>query len=167
MWRPSPAVRVRELTADDWADWRELRLAALAEAPYAFGARLADWQGDGDREERWRARLGVPGAHFAALLEGRPAGQVSGVAEPGGEAAELISMWVGPGARGRGVGDALVRAVAGWARKAGARELRLSVMPGNERAAALYRRHGFEDLGPVGDELPDGRREHVMVKPLA
>ncbi len=55
----------------------------------------------------------------------------------------------------------------GWARKAGARELRLSVMPGNEHAAALYRRHGFEDLGPVGGELPDGRREHVMVKPLA
>ncbi|MFP8962191.1 GNAT family N-acetyltransferase [Streptomyces nanhaiensis] len=157
---------MRELTAGDWAGWRELRLAALAEAPYAFGSRLADWQGGGDREERWRARLGVPGAHFAALLEGRPVGQVSGVAEPGGEAAELVSMWVGPDARGRGVGDALVRAVEGWARRAGARKLRLSVMPGNEHAAALYRRHGFEDLGPVGDGLPGGRREHVMVKPL-
>ncbi|WP_342746218.1 GNAT family N-acetyltransferase [Streptomyces pini] len=108
----------------------------------------------------------MAGAHFAALLEGRPAGQASGVAEPGGSTAELISMWVGPGARGRGVGDALVRAVEEWARKAGAGELRLSVMPGNAHAAALYRRHGFEDMGPVGDELPDGGREHVMVKPL-
>jgi ribosomal protein S18 acetylase RimI-like enzyme len=40
-------------------------------------------------------------------------------------------------------------------------------MPGNRHAAALYRRHGFEDEGPVGDELPDGRREHVMAKRLS
>lgn len=50
------------LTPDDWPIWRELRLAALAEAPQAFGSRLADWQGEGDREERWRDRLSIPGS---------------------------------------------------------------------------------------------------------
>ena len=38
--------------------------------------------------------------------------------------------------------------------------LALHVVVGNERAAALYRRHGFADLGPV--ERPDGITEHRM-----
>ena len=68
-------IELRVLTPDDWRAWRRLRLAALAEAPYAFGSRLADWQGDGDREERWRARLGIPGSfNVIAVLDGEPAG---------------------------------------------------------------------------------------------
>ncbi|PJE98027.1 GNAT family N-acetyltransferase [Streptomyces carminius] len=165
-------TEIRTLTADDWRTWRELRLAALAEAPGAFGSRLADWQGPGDREERWRARLDLPGAcHFLALLDGRPAGMAGGVPvpEPAGEGgtAELISMWVAPAARGRGTGDELVRAVVRWAAAAGNRAVRLSVFSGNTHAAALYRRHGFVPTGPAGDPLPDGRREHVMVRTLS
>ncbi|HEX5566011.1 MAG TPA: GNAT family N-acetyltransferase, partial [Streptomyces sp.] len=104
--------------------------------------------------------------HFVALLDGVPAGMASGVPDPRGGAVELISMWVSPGARGRGVGDLLVGAVERWAPETGAGVLRLAVAPGNEHATALYRRHGFEDGGPVGDALPDGRREHVMTKRL-
>ena len=62
------------LTPGDWAVWRELRLAALAEAPYAFGSRLSDWTGEGDREERWQARLAIPGSfNVVAVMDGRPA----------------------------------------------------------------------------------------------
>jgi GNAT superfamily N-acetyltransferase len=51
-------IELRVLTPDDWPVWRELRLAALAEAPYAFGSRLADWRSQvGDQlvraVERW------------------------------------------------------------------------------------------------------------------
>ena len=66
-------IELRTLTADDWPVWRELRLAALAEAPDAFGSRLADWQGEGDREERWRARLNLAGSYnIVAVLDGHP-----------------------------------------------------------------------------------------------
>jgi ribosomal protein S18 acetylase RimI-like enzyme len=160
-------IDLRVLEPDDWRLWRELRLAALAEAPYAFGSALADWQGEGDREERWRGRLSLPGCHLIAVLDGQPAGMASGVPDGSPGAVELISMWVSPAARGRGVGDALIGAVERWARQHGARTLRLSVMPGNAAALALYGRSGFTHTGEPGALLADGlRRELVMAKPL-
>jgi len=73
-----PMVVLRVLGPDDWADWRELRLAALRNAPEAFGAKLADWQGDGDTEQRWRARLRGGTHDLLARVDGEPAGMVSG-----------------------------------------------------------------------------------------
>nr|WP_240968419.1 GNAT family N-acetyltransferase [Streptomyces sp. HNM0575] len=161
---------MRVLTPDDWRCWRELRLAALADAPYAFNSRLADWQGGGDREERWRAPLSIPGSYnLVALLDGEPAGMARGV--PGAETgtAHLHSLWVSGRARGHGVADRLMRAVERWAAGSGAGRLYLGVLPGNGHAIALYRRHGFEETaaGAPGRTLPDGRREVTMSKPLA
>jgi ribosomal protein S18 acetylase RimI-like enzyme len=161
-------IETRVLTPDDWKTWRELRLAALTEAAYAFGSQLADWQGAGDREERWRARLAIPGSHnLVAILDGQPVGMASGVPTGEDRIVELISMYVTPPGRGRGVGDYLVRAVEQWARRTGAATLRLSVAEGNENAAALYARSGFRDTGEAGDLMPDGiRHELVMTKSL-
>jgi ribosomal protein S18 acetylase RimI-like enzyme len=159
-------IEVRVLAPDDWKTWRELRLMALDEAAYAFGTRLADWQGEGDREERWRARLSIPGQHLVALLDGRPVGLACGVPTADAGVAELISMYLHPDARGKGVGDELIRAVERWARSTGARTLRLMVMDRNAAASALYERNGFRFTGEFDEVLPDGRRELVMVKPL-
>lgn len=160
-------IELRVLTPDDWRSWRSLRLAALADAPYAFKSRLAEWQGDGDREERWRARLSVPGScDFLALLDGEPVGMAGGT--PGEDDGEVLlrSLWVGGRGRGRGVADRLMRAVEEWATGSGARVLRLAVIPDNTRAIALYRRHGFEETALPGSLLADGRRESVMAKRL-
>jgi ribosomal protein S18 acetylase RimI-like enzyme len=169
----SSLVELRVLTVEDWRVWRALRLEALAEAPYAFGSRLADWQGDGDREERWRARLSLRDSHnLVATLQGRPAGMASGVAGDDPATAELISMWVSPFARGTGVADALVLGVERWARSSGARLLCLEVVSNNMAARGLYLRHGFADTGEVerrSSAVP-GSTEDVlelrMVKPL-
>ncbi|MFG3576175.1 GNAT family N-acetyltransferase [Micromonospora chersina] len=162
-------IETHVLTEGDWKMWRELRLAALAEAPYAFGSQLADWQGDGDREERWRARLAIPGSYnLVAILDGQPVGMASGVPTDQEGVVELISMYVAPVGRGRGVGDRLLHAVEQWARQVGAGTLRLAVVEGNRNAWALYQRNDFHDTGELGDLMPDGiRREHVMVKRLA
>lgn len=158
-------IELHKLATADWRIWRELRLAALAEAPTAFGSQLADWQDASG--ERWEQRLDIPGSvNFVALLDGHPAGMASGV--PGDDGTpELISMWVSPAARGLGVGDRLVESVAQWAREHGAAELRLSVAEDNEKAAALYRRNGFADTGELAGPMPDGvRMEKVMAKQL-
>lgn len=160
-------IELRVLTPDDWRSWRSLRLAALADAPYAFKSRLAEWQGDGDREERWRARLSVPGScDFLALLDGEPVGMAGGT--PGEDDGEVLlrSLWVGGRGRGQGVADRLMRAVEEWASGSGADALCLNVVPDNTHAIALYRRHGFEETGLPGSPLADGRRELVMAKRL-
>ena len=66
---------------------------------------------------------------------------------------QLISMWVDPRARGRGVATALVRAVATWAQELGARRVVLFVQEVNAPGQALYARAGFR---PTGDRMPVG-----------
>jgi ribosomal protein S18 acetylase RimI-like enzyme len=162
-------LELTTLDQDDWPVWRELRLAALAEAPYAFGSTLADWQGDGDREERWRARLEIPDSrNVVAIMDGSPVGMASGVPTDEVDRVELISMWVSPVARGHGVGDRLIAEIERWAVGRRARTLWLSVVPDNGAAIALYERNGFVDTGKPGDLLADGvRRERVMAKVLS
>ncbi len=102
-------VEIRTLCADEWAVWREVRLRSLAEAPEAFGSKLADWQGSNDREDRWRSRFdNVAFNAVAAVCEGgQVVGTVGGMHHSPGSI-ELISMWVAPEVRGTGVGDALL-----------------------------------------------------------
>ncbi|MFR9780959.1 GNAT family N-acetyltransferase, partial [Micromonospora sp. MS34] len=99
--------------------------------------------------------------------DGQPVGMASGAPTDQDGVVELISMYVAPVGRGRGVGDHLVRAVGQWARLVGAGTLRLAVVEGNRNASALYQRNGFRDTGELGDLMPDGvRREHIMAKSL-
>ena len=91
----SSKISLRTLTDNDWQLWRELRLQALEETPSAFRSRLADWQGAGDAERRWRSRLLAVPLNIVAELNGNPAGMVSGTApSPDG----LKPTFVSPGA---------------------------------------------------------------------
>jgi GNAT superfamily N-acetyltransferase len=151
------ALTIRQLQSDDWPVWRELRLAALADAPYAFGSTLADWQGDGDTEERWRRRLDTVAYNVVAELDDVGAvAMASGTTEADFGAYELISMWVAPEGRGRGVAAALIEAVAGWGETRGLTQLALAVKADNARAIAAYLKSGFVDAG-VNDHDPTER----------
>jgi ribosomal protein S18 acetylase RimI-like enzyme len=155
-------IDVQDIGPDDWKTWRELRLAALEEAPYAFGSRLADWVDAS--EDRWRERLSAPGAYqVVAALDGTPVGMAGGFLadEPG--LAHLVSMWVAPAGRGRGVGDRLMTAVEERARGAGAHTLELSVAVGNDAAHALYLRSGFTDDREVEEPATDGVLERLTM----
>jgi RimJ/RimL family protein N-acetyltransferase len=138
-----------EVTPDGWRMWRNLRLAALEEAPGAFGSNLAEWSGYADTEERWRARLEGVALNLVITSDGEPCGMVSATAPDGNHPAELISMWVAPSSRGRGIGDEAVRQVLAWVRNSFPwSEVELSVKTDNNHAIRLYERHGFVDVGP-------------------
>ena len=152
-------IELKTLTPDDWLEWRDLRLRALADALHAFSARIEDWQGADDT--RWRQRLSLPGScNIIARCDGIAVGMVSGISTEQTEAKALIALWVAPDARGRGVGDALTTAIAHWATALGARELRLDVAAANTSAIALYARHGFVDVDVSQDA---GSRAMVKV----
>ena len=162
-------LELRAVSADDWRTWRSVRLAALADAPGAFGSRLNDWADA--PEDRWRERLSIPGAIDLLAFDAdgnAPVGMATGTPDQdNGGRAELISMWVDPAVRGQGVATALITAIARWAAGTGAAALTLSVMPDNVAARRTYERNGFTASDEPGGLLADGRRELVMVRDLA
>ena len=148
-------VRIRRLTPDDWQLSRDVRLAALADAPYAYGSTLEREQAFD--EATWRGRLAPSnGVITLATIGERPVG-IIGIYTPADEdGAMLVAAWVRPDARGRGVGDALVADMIDWARAQDYPELELRVADGNDVARNLFLRNGF---------LPTGVREPLESDP--
>jgi len=142
---------VVRLTCDDWRLLREVRLAALADAPYAYGSSLAVEQ-DFD-ESRWRQRFGS--GLWAVARDEEPAGLV-GTYLPDEDTPMLIALWVSPRHRGRGVGDALVSEVFQWAAENRWSQVVLRVADGNDAARKLFLRQGFR---------PTGRRQPLESDP--
>jgi GNAT superfamily N-acetyltransferase len=152
-------VMVRAVDADEWELLRDVRLAALREAPSAFGstyAREASF-GEGD----WRGRLSseVSVTFFAEAGDAVAPAGLAGVYVDDG-AANLVSMWVRPSVRGLGVGQALVTAAADWAKARGFGTLYLWVTETNTSARRLYERCGFTATGerqplPWDPSLPE------------
>lgn len=152
-----PEPELIRLDADDWRDFRVVRLASLAESPAAFGSRHADWVGA--PEERWRARLTDVPLTIVARSEDDFVGVVSGV--PTGDHVELISMWVSPEHRGTGLVGRLIDGVVAWATSLG-HDTFLMVRHDNVRAIRAYARAGFTDLGVPTDWPADEPRELRM-----
>ncbi|MCC7462451.1 MAG: GNAT family N-acetyltransferase [Gammaproteobacteria bacterium] len=67
----------------------------------------------------------------------------------------IHDLSVRPGSRGRGVGRALLRAVADWARAHDCCKLTLEVLDHNAHARGLYESEGFgpPDMGHPGEQM--------------
>ncbi len=108
-------VMVRETVTGDWRALRDIRLEALRDAPAAFGST---YEREVLRPEaHWRDRIARGGTFLAFVPEvsaAAPAGLIGGYQEDP-VTVELVSMYVRPRARGRGVGEALVATVINWA----------------------------------------------------
>jgi ribosomal protein S18 acetylase RimI-like enzyme len=187
-------VGVRETVPGDWQALRDIRLEALRDAPSAFASSYACEAARG--EEHWRGRSSGGGMFLAYLTEvsqfsasqssasqssasQSSASQASAIQarEPAGLAGgyqvdpvtvELVSMYVRPRGRGRGVGEALVAAVIGWAAARRATSVHLWVTETNAPARALYQRCGFALTGER-QPLPSdpALSEVAMARPLA
>jgi GNAT superfamily N-acetyltransferase len=161
------AFVVRRVRQDEWRELRALRLRALADAPDAFGATLADAEAEPD--EAWQERAEADRVTIVAEVEGRLVGMAAGGTAPiDGSTAALYSMWVEPAQRGTGMAAAIVGAIVDWARRAGYQGLGLGVTTTNARAIAFYERLGFVDNG-MRFPLREGAdlEIQIMIRPLA
>ncbi|HMG29708.1 MAG TPA: GNAT family N-acetyltransferase [Jiangellaceae bacterium] len=141
----SDEINVVRVGPRDWAAWRDLRLRALLDAPAAYGSTYESQLSR--TEQQWRDRLDPSkGLSCISMLDDRAVGMAAGHPEGDGLVG-LISMWVSPEARGRGVGDGLVDEVVRWAGEQHAEAVELWVTIGNERAERLYARNGFVRTG--------------------
>ena len=136
-------VLVRETVMEDWQALRDIRLEALLDTPDAFASTYAEQAALGEaRWQSWIARRGIFLAYIPEVSASESAGLIGGYQEIPG-LVELISMYVRPQARGRGVGEALIDAVIGWAQARNAASVHLWVTETNKHARMLYERCGF------------------------
>ncbi len=150
---------------DDWRVWREVRLAALTDAPTAFGSGLE--REEALPEDAWRV-MARTAAIFVAVADGAAVGVVAGLPRASAEERGLGAMWVAPSWRGRGVAPALAAAVMAWARSEGSTRIRLWVPADRARARRFYESQGFRATGqarPFPDD--DTRVIHEMLIELA
>lgn len=138
-----PPVELVGLDVGEEDRFRRLRLMSLLDAPEAF---CSDFDEVVARpRESWTQQLrDLP--TVVAVMGGRDVGMVRRMVDAAGRQ-WLLSMWVAPHARGRGVGGLLVQAVVDGARADSAERVGLEVRQENHAAMALYGRHGFVRVG--------------------
>lgn len=138
------ALRIRAAQAED------------ADLLHAAIARMAEGLGQGERvvsrPEQLRRHGFGPRPAFEALIAEDARGFVGAViffpsfSSWRGEAgAYVLDLYVEPAARGRGVGDALLRRVAALTAERGGAYLRLSADATNAAAHGFYRALGFTE----------------------
>lgn len=118
--------------------WRDIpRLAALETELFGPDAWTA---------ETWWAELaGRPRRDYVVLDGGEGIAGYAGL-DYGGELADVMTVAVVAGHRGRGLGDALLGELLRRAAGSGAASLMLEVRADNVPARRLYERHGFEEV---------------------
>lgn len=153
-------VTIRRLDTNDWTSLREVRLAALRDAPSAF---WATWEDEHQyTREDWVHFAG--GVVWFLARHDTPPGAIVGVVgclqrEEFPDEPEIIGMWVVRDQRGSGTADLLIDAAHGWALSQDVHSLGLWVTDGNERARRFYERHRYRSTGERAP-LPAGRPGH-------
>jgi putative acetyltransferase len=101
--------------------------------------------------------LRSPDVTFWSAWEGDAVVGVGALRRLSADHGEVKSMHTAEGARGRGVGSALLREIMAAARASGVSRLSLETgsWPYFAPARALYARHGFVECGPFGEYRED------------
>lgn len=152
-------IGIEEVGPDQWQRVREIRLATLKDAPYAFGST---YEGELPQPEAWWRQRLTDGRWFIAVEGGQdlsvgmlmwaplPDSFESNATLPlipDGDVPWIRAVWTQPRARGRHLVDAVCLRICEVAAEQGAAMTVLGVRSANDRARAAYRRMGFTDIG--------------------
>jgi phosphinothricin acetyltransferase len=131
------------MSREDWPAVRAIYEAGIATGHATFEARAPSW-GVWDRSHAAAPRLvardsGGPILGWAAVSSVSERCVYAGVGE--------VSVYVGEGARERGVGRALLAALVEASEGAGLWTLQAGIFPENRASIALHRDAGFRQVG--------------------
>jgi ribosomal protein S18 acetylase RimI-like enzyme len=155
-------IIIRPTSAADWPALKSARLAALLDAPTAFGASHASAAHFSDADWQQRA-VSTPQRTFFLAFDGEQAIGLAAQVVAGNGECHLIAMWVAQQYRGLAVAQGLVEAVKQCAVGNGHARLVLDVAPENARAAAFYQKQGFVFL-PEWEPLES--HPHILVQKM-
>lgn len=143
-------IKLVRIEAQSAQTYKAIRLAALKQDPLSFGSTYEHEALLSDEEWLTRASSlnGDNRAGFFALEDGKAIGLVLCFRDSEDPTVgELISMWVAPVGRQRGVGSDLLKAIRHWAQEHGMQTLRLLVTSLNTIGISFYERNGFVRTG--------------------
>lgn len=158
----SPLLRL--LGPDDARDYRDIRLAALKNAPDAFGSTYEE---EHTLSVEAFAQQVEASTIFGAYLDKRIGGMAGFARQQGRKSAHkglIWGMFVAPTVRGKGVGSALVSAVLEHA-AAVVEQVALKVVTDNVAAIALYEAMGFRTYGiePKALKVGNGYADELLM----
>lgn len=143
-------ITIRRLRPGEVDLFRELRLTALHDAPYAFPSTYEvalNRSAESWREQAERTTQGTDRATFIAFSEDIPIGMTALYrSEDNIDVGELLQVWVSPEHRGTQLAWDLMDAIFEWARENSFRKVIAGVTKGNGRALKFYIKYGFSIL---------------------
>ncbi len=165
-------IEVRRLHHDEWRELRQIRLEALRDSPEAFFTPLPEAEAYPDSLWQDRARMAALGddqATAIAIDGPRFVGMTTGLLRPDvtPDVVAVVSVFVSPEVRRRGVGAAMLSVIEQWAARCGASQTSLWVVETNDSALRFYESVGYRattDRQKVPSQPP--RYETRFVKAL-
>ncbi len=165
-------IEIITLPPEEWQRYREIRLESLREEPQAFGSTYEDMEQKPDAYWQERLSAAILGEKSWLLFarEGeRLVGMIGAFTDEPQETATIVSVYVSNGARGKGVGKALMEGILiEINQKESIRKAVLGVNQEQTAAVELYRRSGFVVSGEREEVQGDGKKHcgYWMEKPL-
>jgi len=156
-------VRIQAMTVDDWLDVRRIYSEGIATGDATLEREAPDW-GHFDRSHPTECRF-VARDDSGAVVGWTALGGYSARKVYGGVAWE--SVYVAEGARGAGVGRALLAALLPASETAGYWTLLAGVLAENAPSLALHERVGFRRIGVqrrLGQDASGRWRDVVLLE---